>query len=184
MKFEFANNADAGIYLKELAGTPASELNTTDFAHSMIVFDEYAETLPTGAVNYAYAIPSASLSPLYTGDGTLNVSVKDGDGNAVAVENNCFKPTKSGTHTIIYATTFAGKKVTLERTVTVLEAPAPITVACEPFSVGYYEYLRMPEVRVNGGSGALSVEKKFVKGETEISLARNGKYLIDGTQDV
>ncbi len=184
VKVEFANNAGAGIYLTELAGRKAATFDTTDFANALIVYDEYAATTPQGTVGYTYRIPTARLSPLYTGEGGLSVSVQDSDGNAVSVTDGAFTPTKAGEYTIVYATTFAGEKVEKKLPVTVNATPNEILLGVGALQVGYLDYLAAPTVTATGGSGALSVQTKLLCGGEEIPVGRNGKYYVNKTEGV
>ena len=176
MSIETVGNKNAGIYLCELAGQSANAL-TANFEENFLVFDEAVTGLADGAVNYSYALPTAHLNERFEGNSKISVSVKDGSGNEVALQNGAFTPKTAGEYTAIYQTNYYGRILTREYTFAVLEKPKEISVEVAVDSPVFGGSMSAPKLTLSGGNGTLSAEYKVFIGGEEITPAA-GEYPI------
>lgn len=178
MDIEMIGNKNAGVYLCEVAGKKASEL-TADFEENFLIFDQSVKQLPTGAVNYEYTLPTAHLNKKFEGTAKILSSVKDMDGNPVTLKNGKFTPMTAGTYQAIYTTNYYGMQFERVYEFIIAQEPMDIDVEVEVDSPVFGGMMPVPTVSVSGGNGALSYTYKVLLGEKEISLNKDGKYLID-----
>jgi hypothetical protein len=176
MSVEMVNNKNAGVYLCELAGKKASEL-TASFESNFLVFDQAITGLANGAVNYSYKLPSAHLNEQFEGTAEIAVTVKDANGNTVALQDGAFTPKTAGVYTAVYQTNYYGRILTKEYPFTVQEKPTDITVSVEAEEIAFGGSMSAPKITLEGGNGKLEYTYKVLLGGKEVENF-GGKYPI------
>ena len=178
MSVEFISNKNAGVYICEVAGKTPNEL-LEEFDNDFLVFDKEIKELPAGSVGREYAVPSAHLNENFDIEASISVSVKDGSGNAVALVDGKFTPIAVGTYTVTYTLDYLGNAKERVFELDILENPIDININVAADSVSFGDYMSAPIITLTGGSGKVECIYKVLIGNTELTVARNGKYLID-----
>ena len=178
VSFEFLTNNGSGIYLTELAGVRAEDLNTTDYADNFFVIE--SESLPNGVVGYDYRLPNVKLSDLSQGSAALVATVRDPSGREVPVDSGKISPTVAGVYSVEYSIEYAGFPVKKTLPFEVLSEASEIRVESSAVTVRFGEYLTLPEYTVTGGTGKVLSSARLTLDGTEVAPAANGKYLING----
>lgn len=178
MSVELVSNKNAGVYLCEIAGKKASEWEA-DFDKNFLVFDDQIKELPVGSVDYEYTLPTAHLNETIDGNSTISATVKDCDGNDVALTNGKFMPKKAGTYTVCYQTNYYGTILERVYDLTVGEEPVDINISVDVNEVAFGGYMEIPEISLTGGIGKTEYSYKVMLGNADLIAGRDGKYLIN-----
>ena len=175
VSIELVNNNNAGVYICEIAGKTASELQEN---LQYVVFDEEIKELPIGVVGYEYNLPSVHLNEMLEGSGEISVSVKDADGENVVLSNGKFTPTAAGNYIATYSLDYCGKISEYVYEFTVKQNPVDINIKVNVGDISFGDRIDEPEIIITGGNGILNYKYGIMLGSSEISLGRDGKYFI------
>ena len=165
----------ASFMLFNVFGQELNGEEVKDTTAPVMHFDEVASETPKAEVGKPYPIYACVSEDAVSGETACNVTVKDPDGNAVAVENGYFTPQKTGVYALTYSATDKQNNQA-EKTFSIIaqngiEAISIVTEQGEnSFLVG--EEIALPQAIISGGAGAVSydVEVKRVGGGATVSV--------------
>lgn len=170
----------ASFMVFNVCGQELNGETVTDNTAPVMHFEKVSKETPKAEVGKPYPIYACTSEDLVYGAVDYTVTVQDPDGNAVAIENGCFTPEKTGVYSLTYsAMDGQNNKATKTFAITAQNGIEAISIITEQeensFLVG--DEIQLPKATLFGGAGSLSysVEVKRVGG-TAISV-KNGCFV-------
>ena len=163
-----SNTAD--IFVTDIDGTKLDgefindiEQPTISIDRSAFSYDSMSESYiaPNAKVGVSYPLFDFSVEDSSSTVGLKTIEVYDSDNEQVAISNNSFVPTKSGTYRIIYiAKDVFNNEAREEVLVTASNSLEPLSISLSstlPSEIIYGQEVALPKAIYGGGSGNLSL---------------------------
>lgn len=187
LRIDFLNCVNGAIFLTDMGGQSLQDINYTDFIDdNAILINEDLKDLPDGVKDVSYSLPEYIKNKSITNQ-KVEIKVYFGDSSKpIATANGCFVPTEVGTYTVVYQTVDSvGSVFEKSAKIKVNEKPNPIIISGIPTedSIDIMSYYSLPRLTIRGGNGEVTVKYTVKSGEREL-FAEDGKYLVDGADDL